>query len=281
MSTTEPRRLLPWSALRAWPRHLLLALLCLTMTLPFVWMVLTALKPLGEVESESWLPVEWRPGNFAEVFAVVPFARFYINTLFVASWVTFLQVSTSALAAYSFACVPWRGRDRLFLLYLATIMLPGLVMLIPVYRLMIALGWIDTYYGLIVPAAFTPMGTFLLRQFMLGIHPSLLEAAEIDGAGHWRTFTQVVLPLTRPGLVTLAVFVFMGNCASFLWPLVMLKSTDKYTLPVGLLFFDSSVGRQTHLLMAAVTMAVVPLIAVFVLAQRHLVRGIQMGAVKG
>jgi multiple sugar transport system permease protein len=279
--------------------HAALVLLALLMILPFVWMILTSLKPLAEVNQESWLPsridvVEKAgvtvPRNYVNVFNTtnenpnergIPFARFFWNSLFIAAWVTFLQVLTSAMAAFSFSRLRWPGRDRVFLLYLSTMMLPGLVMMIPNFQIMIALGLVDTLIGLILPAAFSAFGTFLLRQFMLTIPASIDEAAEIDGASKWRLFWDIILPLSRPGLITLTIFTFMGTYNSFYWPLVMLKSEAKYTLPVGLLFFDSTRGQTTHLMMAAVAMSVVPMIILFVFLQKYLVRGIQLGAVKG
>ena len=261
--------------------HIVLAAMSLTMILPFLWMVLTSLKPLAEVGLQDWLPSEPQWHNYARVFEVIPFARFYWNSLFVASWVTFLQVFTSSMAAFSFSRIHWPGRDKVFLLYLSTLMLPGLVMMIPNYQIMINLRLVDTFVGLIVPAAFTAYGTFLLRQFMLTIPSSLDEAAEMDGASKWQVYWNVILPLSRPGLITLTIFVFMGNYRSFFWPLVMLRSVHKYTLPIGLLFFDSTRGQSTHLIMAAVTMSVAPMIILFVVLQKYLVRGIQLGAVKG
>ena len=222
---------------------------------------------------------QWK--NYLTVFNVIPFARFYWNSIFVAAFVTFLQVLTSAMAAFSFSRIDWPGRNKVFLLYLATMMLPGLIMSIPNFKIMISLGLVDTYTGLIVPAAFTAFGTFMMRQFMMAIPTSLDEAAEIDGAGKWRIFWDIILPLARPGLITLTIFTFLGNYRSFFWPLVMLKTVDKYTLPVGMLFFDSTRGQSTHLLMAAVTMSVVPMIILFVILQKYLVKGIQLGAVKG
>jgi ABC-type glycerol-3-phosphate transport system permease component len=199
----------------------------------------------------------------------------------VACWVTFLQVFTSSLAAFSFSRLKWRGRDRVFMLYLGTMMLPGLVMMIPNFQIMIKLGVVDSFVGLILPAAFSAFGTFLLRQFMLTIPTSLDEAAEIDGASKWQVYWNVILPLCRPGLITLTIFTFIGNYRSFFWPLVMLKTVEKYTLPVGILFFDSTRGQTTHLLMAAVTMSILPMIVLFVVLQKYLVKGIQLGAVKG
>ena len=263
--------------------HILLTAIALTLVLPFVWMVLTSLKALEEVGLESWLPQTWLWGNYRDVFHVegIRFGRWYWNSIFVAACVTFLQVLTSSLAAFSFSRLDWPGRDRVFLLYLGTMMLPGLVMMIPNYQVMIKLGLVDTYIGLVIPAAFTAFGTFLLRQFMMSIPRSLDEAAQIDGASKWQLFWDVIMPLARPGLITLAIFTFIGNYHSFFWPLVMLKSTHRYTLPIGLLFFDSSQGQQTNLMMAAITMSVVPMILIFVLLQKQLVKGIQLGAVKG
>src|SRR5207244_1541653 len=152
------------------------------------------------------------------------FATYYFNSVFVAAWVTFLQVLTSAMAAYAFARLRWRGRDSVFKLYLATLMIPGVVTMIPNYALMVKLHLLDSYTGLIVPAAFSAFGTFLLRQFMLTIPYSLDEAAAIDGASKWRTFSDVILPLARPGLITLGILTFLGNYGAFYWPLVLIKS---------------------------------------------------------
>ena len=263
--------------------HLVLTVMSLFMVLPFLWMVLTSLKPLEDVASENWLPELWLWSNYAEVFATegIQFGRWYWNSVYVAFTVTFLQVFTSALAAFSFSRLRWKGRDRVFLLYLATMMVPGIIMMIPNYQVMIRLGLVDSYLGLIVPTAFSAFGTFLLRQFMLTIPTSLDEAAEIDGASKWQIFWDVILPLSRPGLITLTIFTFIGNYHSFFWPLVLMKSVHRYTLPIGLMFFDSSQGQQTNLLMAAITMSVLPMIVLFVVLQKYLVKGIQLGGVKG
>lgn len=270
--------------------HVTLTVMSLLMVLPFTWMVLTSLKSPGEVNEESWIPSAFQWHNYADVFDEdnpnpnqrgINFERFYWNSLFIASWVTFLQVVTSSMAAFSFSRIQWAGRDKVFLMYLSTMMLPGLVMMIPNYEIMIKLRLVDTFVGLILPGAFSAFGTFLLRQFMLTIPASLDEAAEIDGASKWRVFWDIILPLARPGLITLTIFTFMGNYNSFFWPLVMLKSEHKYTLPIGLMFFDSTRGQSTHLLMAAVTMSVIPMILIFIVLQKYLVRGIQLGAVKG
>jgi multiple sugar transport system permease protein len=243
--------------------------------------VLASFKPLAEVDQSNPIPSSWRPGNYLDVFRQIPFARYYFNSLFVSAWVTFLQCLTSAMAAFAFSRLRWRGRDTVFRLYLATMMIPGVVTMIPNYALMVKLHLLDSYLGLIVPASFSAFGTFLLRQFMLSIHPALDESAAIDGASPWTIFSQIILPLTRPGLITLAIFTFLGTYGSFFWPLVMIKSDHLRTLPIGMLIFDSAYGKQTNLLMAASVMNVVPLIILFVATQKFLVRGIQLGAVKG
>jgi ABC-type glycerol-3-phosphate transport system permease component len=290
--------------------HLMLSSVAFVLVIPFLWMILTSLKTSDEVDSPNWIPSrpivgtdaagkpiharnlwEWIKVNYGEVFDAptlenpqakgVPFGRYYWNSIFVASWATFLQVCTSAMAAFSFARLKWPGRDKVFLMYLSTMMLPGIVMMIPNFRIMISLHLVDTFAGLIIPAAFSAFGTFLLRQFMLTIPASLDEAAEIDGASKFRLFFDIILPLSRAGIITLTIFTFMGNYGSLFWPLVMLRSQSKYTLPIGLLYFNNSRGSETNLLMAAVTMSVAPMILIFVLLQKQLVKGIQLGAVKG
>ena len=225
-------------------------------------------------------PTRFQWHNYIKVFKEIPYLRYYWNSILVAFWVTFLQVFTSSLAAFSFSRLNWPGREKVFMVYLGTMMLPGLVMMIPNYQVMITFGLVDSLKGLIIPAAFTAFGTFLLRQFMLSISTSLDEAAEIDGASKWRLYWDIILPLARPGLITLSIFTFMGNYHSFFWPLVMIKSQHLYTLPIGLLYFDSSSGQQTNLLMAAVAMSVIPMIIIFVCLQKYLVNGIQLGGVK-
>ncbi|MCW5941977.1 MAG: carbohydrate ABC transporter permease [Fimbriimonadaceae bacterium] len=261
--------------------YVVLALVAVGTMLPFVWMVLASFKPLQEVEQANPVPSRWVPGNYREVFSQVAFARYYVNSVFVAAWVTFLTVLTSALAAFAFSRLTWRGRDATFQLYLATLMIPGVVTMIPNYTVMVQLRLLDSYQGLIVPAAFSAFGTFLLRQFMLTVPPALDEAATMDGATPWGVFWDVVMPLARPGLIALTIFTFVGNYGSFFWPLVLIKSENLRTLPIGMMYFDSLYGRQTNLIMAASVMSVVPPALLFVLLQKHLVRGIQMGAVKG
>jgi len=258
-----------------------LTVFALSTIAPLVWMLLTSFKPLQEVEGGALVPKVWQRGNYADVFKQVPFARYYMNSVFIAMWVTFLTCLTSAMGAYAFARLEWKGRDALFRLYLATMMIPGVVTMIPNYTLMVKLHLLDSYTGLILPSAFGAFGTFLLRQFMLTIPKALDEAATIDGAGHWSVFVDVVLPLARPGLIALAIFTFLGNYGSFYWPLILVKSESLRTLPIGIMYFDSTYGQQTNLLMAASLMSLLPPILLFLVGQKYLIKGIAFGAVKG
>ncbi|HTL29353.1 MAG TPA: carbohydrate ABC transporter permease [Tepidisphaeraceae bacterium] len=261
--------------------HFILAIIAITTLLPFAWMFFTSFKPLEEIDQLKFIPSQWHPENYPKVFEQIPFGTYYFNSVFVALWVTFLGVLTSAMAAFAFARLRWRGRDTIFKLYLGTLMIPPIVTMIPNYALMVKLHLLDSYSALIVPAAFSAFGTFLLRQFMLSIPRALDEAAWIDGATPWQVFWNVVMPLARPGLIALAIFTFLGNYGSFYWPLIMIKSEHIRTLPIGMLYFDTIYGRQTNLLMAASVMNIIPLIILFVSAQKFLVKGIQLGAVKG
>jgi multiple sugar transport system permease protein len=263
--------------------HALLIVVAIVMMSPFVWMILASFKTLQDIDSPGVLPTTWVPQNYANVFRTprIEFGRYYFNSLFVAAWVTFLTCLSSSLAAYAFSRLKWRGRDTVFLLYLGTLMVPGIVTMIPNFALMVRLHLLDTYAGLIVPASFSAFGVFLLRQFMLTIPTSLDEAAGIDGASKWTIFWDIILPLTRPGLITLAILAFLANYGNLQWPLVMVKSEYLRTLPVGMLYFDTQYGRATNLIMAASALATIPPLLLFIVGQKFLVRGIQLGAVKG
>jgi ABC-type glycerol-3-phosphate transport system permease component len=259
----------------------ILLLLCATTVAPFIWMLLTSFKPLQEVESVNPIPTKWLPHNYGDVFKQVNFARYYANSVFVAAWVTFLTLLTSSMAAFAFCRLKWKSRDLVFKLYLGTMMIPGVVTMIPNYAVVVQVGMLDSFTGLIVPASFSAFGTFLLRQFMLTIPGALDEAAVIDGATPWSVFWNVTMPMAKPGLIALAVFTFMGNYGSFYWPLILVKSESMRTLPVGLMFFDSMYGSATNLMMAASVMSVLPPAILFIVLQKQLVHGIQLGAVKG
>jgi multiple sugar transport system permease protein len=246
--------------------------------LPFAWMVSTSLKPAEQVLAypPEWLPRPIRLANFAEAWSRLPFARYLLNTVVVAGSVTLLEVATSSLAAYAFARLQFRGRDRVFLLYLATLMVPGQVTIVPNFVLLRYLGWLDGYLGLIVPAAFSAFGTFLLRQHFLAIPREVEQAARIDGCGPFGVYLRVVLPLATPGLATLAIIAFVGQWNAFLWPLIVTNSDAMRTVTVGLRFFLDAGNVGYHLLMAAALTALAPTFAIFLPLQRHFTRGLAL-----
>lgn len=260
-----------------------LALVGATMVVPFLWMLSTSLKDPAHVFAypPQWIPKPAIWHNYIQAWSSAPFVRFYLNSVLVAVAVTTGQVLTSALAAYAFARLRFPGRDKLFFAYLATMMIPGSVTMIPVFILLRTLHMIDTYAALILPAVFSAYGTFLLRQFFITLPRELEEAARIDGCSVYAIFWRITLPLSKAALATLTTFTFMGSWNNFLWPLVVTHSVEKYTLPVGLSFFQGQYTTDYHLLMAASLIALLPVILVFVFNQRYFVEGIQLGAIKG
>lgn len=270
-------------ALRSTCTFALLSLAAVLMLLPFVWMVSTSLKTQAGVfvYPPEWIPnpVQWR--NYADVVRVMPFLRYVLNTTFVAISVTFLHLAVSSLAAYAFARLRFPGRDKLFLAYLATLMVPGQVTLIPNFLIVKYLGWIDTYQALIIPQIFTAFGTFLLRQFFLTIPGELEDAARIDGASAFGIYWRIFLPLSGPALATLGVFTFTAQWNNFLWPLIVVNDEQMRTLTVGLRALVGQFTVQYPLLMAGSVISVLPMLVVFVLAQRFFVRGIALTGLAG
>ena len=268
------------SRISRWFTYAILTIGALSMLAPLLWMASTALKTPAEIFAypPRWLPDPARWHNFVDAWQAAPFRRYYLNSLFVAFCVTAGQVTTSALAAYAFARLKFPGRDKLFVGYLATLMIPGSVTMIPVFILIRMLGWVDTYKALILPGIFSAYGTFLLRQFFMSIPRDLEDAARIDGCGYFRTFHTIILPLSGPALATLTIFTFMGSWGNFMWPLVVTYSDKMRTLPVGLMVFQGAYTTEWHLLMAAALMVMLPVIAIFLINQRFFVEAIPAGA---
>ena len=258
-----------------------------SMAAPFLWMVSTSLADSWQVQAvnrpwwQEWLPTSFVWQNYVKVWDVVPFAKFYLNSIFVSLCITFGQVATSAMAAYAFARLNFPGRDRLFFGYLATMMIPGAVTMIPVFILLRHLGWIDTYKALILPGIFTAYGTFMLRQFFLTLPKDLEDAAKIDGCSYIRIFWHIILPLSKPALATLTTFTFMGSWMNLMWPLIVVNTHTKYTLPVGLAYFQGVHNTDWTLLMAASMMMILPILIVFLFNQRFFVEGIKLTGIKG
>lgn len=269
----------------AWPYlayAVLMALAFLTLV-PIIWMVLTAFKSPSEVVTTppTLIPTSWHPENFIDAWRAAPFGKYLANTILIAGSVAILETVTSAFAAYAFARLRFPGRDFLFLVYLGTLMIPRQVTLIPQFILMRELGWVDTYQGLIIPQAFSAFGTFLLRQFFVGIPRELEDAARIDGASRFECFRRIILPLSGAALATLMVFAFLFQWNNLLWPLVMSNTDSTRPVAVGLRAFQGQYSTDWNLLMAAAALATIPVIVVYVAAQRWFVRGITLSGFGG
>jgi len=257
--------------------------------LPFLWAALSSLKAPNEIRAypPTLLPSVARWSNYAEVFERVPYGHWIGNSVVVSVLATVGGVLSASLVAYSFARFRWPTRDFWFLVTLGTTMLPVEVTIIPLYILFFRLGWIDTYYPLIVPSFFGGGAflIFLMRQFFMTIPLDLDEAARIDGAGPFQIFWRILMPLSVPALATATVLTFIGHWEAFLGPLIFLNKTEHYTLALGLRHFQQQPSSDSqpveHLLMAATLLMTAPIVALFFLAQRYLVQGIVMTGIKG
>ena len=251
--------------------------------IPVVMMVLVAFQSDAEsmAAKPSFWPSSWHPENLQRAFELVPLGKYLINTVIFAAGTTLLETITAALAAYAFARLNFPGRGWLFGLYLATLMIPSQVTLIPQFVLVAKLHGIDTWPGMILPHAFTALGVFLLRQFFLGIPRDYEEAARLDGANRWQAFLRVIVPLAIPAIATLAVFKFISQWNNLLWPLIISNTDATRTAAVGLQAFQDTNGTQWNLLLMAATVTTVPLIVLFFLTQRWFIRGITMSGLGG
>lgn len=264
--------------------YIILTLAGITMILPFLWMLSAAFKP--EVEIFQF-PIKWIPENptldnmraiFSEDYN---FMLYYWNSFKVAVIVTAIQLFTCSFAAYAFSKIHFPGRDKIFLCYLATLMVPFQVTMIPLFIIMKKLNLIDTHMSLILMHAFSAYGVFLLRQFYLGIPDELCEAAKLDGCGHFTIYSRIMLPNMKPAMATLGIFTFLGQWNDFLAPLIFLKSKDLLTVPLGLKIFVSEYNVEFGKMMAGTTIALIPVIIVFFIGQKYFVEGIAMTGVKG
>jgi multiple sugar transport system permease protein len=260
------------------------ALGALAFAFPVLLIFLTALKPDSEiVHFNSVLPQSVTLANFREILQnqeEIPIFRWFANSVLISSAVALLVLTAASLAAYAFARLDLPGRKWAFLLIVSTLMVPGQILLVPVYLILNRLGWLDTPLALIVPAGGGAFGFFLLHQFFLGIPKDLEEAAAIDGCSRLGIFWRVVLPLSKPALATLGIFTFVGSWNDFLGPLVFLDSVDKYTLPVGIALFQTSYYAQYGLTLAASVLCTLPVLVAFLLFQRHIIQGIALTGLK-
>src|SRR5436309_6010227 len=266
----------------AWVSGGVVLLLALVMVAPFLYMVATSL--MGGLEAlrspPAVLPSSPPWANYAEALTAMPFGRFFVNSAIFAGCVVVGQVLTSATAAYAFARLRFPGRDRVFLAFLSALMIPAIVLLIPRFLMIDALGWVDSYAGLISTELVSVWGIFMLRQFFMTLPRELEDAARLDGAGEWTILWRVVLPPSRPALATLAVFAFADQWRSFLWPLIVTRSVEMQVVEVGLANFHGLYPANWPYQMAAAVTATLPLLAVFFVAQKYFIRGIQVTAPK-
>lgn len=261
-----------------------LLLLCTAITLlPYAWMLSSSFKPTVEIFSGTAQLIPSHPilDNYINAVTRQPVARAIFNSIIVAGVETFAVVVTSVFTAYPFARLKFPGRDILFILILGTMMIPSQVTMIPTFILMKWFGWIDTYQGLIVPRIMAPLGIFLMRQFLLSLPKELEEAARIDGCSRLKTLTHVLLPLTGPAVATLAIFTFTASWNEFFWPLLVVQSTEMWTIQLLIAQLKAAEVTDWGMVMAIVSLSVLPTVLIYVMLQRYFVKGIAISGLKG
>ncbi|MDS4022789.1 MAG: carbohydrate ABC transporter permease [Candidatus Competibacter sp.] len=271
---------------RLFPALLLYGLLAVGLALalaPLLWMIAASLMPPGE--ANSYPPRLWPSAvtfeHYNALFSRLDLARYLLNSTLLAGAVTAISLIVNSMAGYAFAKFRFRGRDRLFRGLLAALVIPAQVAMLPLFLLLKQFGLINTYWGVVIPGMASIFGIFLIRQYLLAIPDSLLDAARMDGAGEFRIYRSLVLPLCRPILVTLAIFTFMGTWNDFMWPLIVLTDSSMYTLPVALANLLGEHVQDTELMMAGSVLTVLPVMLLFVALQKYYIAGIMLGGTKG
>lgn len=263
----------------------LMAIFGIMFLMPFIWMISASLKVEEEVLAFpiQWIPETWNAvDNYKEVWTGnMPFLLLYWNSIKVTVLTTIISVLVSALAAYGFAKINFKGRDLLFIVVLATYMIPPQTLLVTQFLLFRWFGLYDTHAGLILLNSFSVFGTFMLRQFYLGVSNEIIESARMDGAGHFRIFWNIALPLVRPAIATYAILRFIWTWNDFQYPFIFLRTEALYTIQLGVQSFGDAHGSIYTLMMAASVSAIVPLLIIFIIGQKHVIEGIQLGGVKG
>lgn len=275
----------PW---RQAPAYALLVLCAAVALGPFLWMLVTAFKTGPEVYSwpPAFLPHHPTLANFQRAWNTGNFPRLFLNSAIVATAATLSNLLLDSMAAFAFARLRFPGREALFAIVLATMMLPAVVTIIPLFLIVKTLpafgpgGWLNSYQGIVAPGAATAFGIFLFRQYFETIPLEIDEAAKLDGAGLWRTYWQLILPLSKPAIVTVAIFTFIAQWNDFLWPLVVATDADMYTVQVGLSYFTSEHGIDWPMLMSGAVIVTVPVLAIYFGLQRYFVGGLTMGGAK-
>lgn len=264
--------------------YLMLAVIVLLTILPFLWMLSSSFK---SSESIRTIPIRWIPEHpslegYRRVFSMsgFSFVQASMNSLFLSVACTLVEVGAASMAAFAFAKLPFKGSGKLFALYLATMMIPGTVTMVPNYIILRTLGLLDTYTGLILPFLAKAFSVFLMRQSMLGVNDAYMESAYLDGASLYRIFLQIMLPMVVPTLSTMILLSFMGSWNSYLWPLIVLSSTSKQTLQVVLGNMNGMYKNNEHVLMAGAVLTILPILVVYLISQRYVDQGISLGGLK-
>ena len=280
---TQSARKSTWTSISSKPvrvsdalRVVILSTGALVCVVPLVWMFLGSFKTPTELAQRppTFLPESWGLDNYTEALSRFNFLQYLTNSVIVTIVATVLTLLINSMAAYALAKYNFRGKNFLFIVTLATIMIPLQVILIPVYQVVASMGLVNTLWGMIIPAAATPTGVFLLRQYMLSIPDELIEAARVDGSGEFRTFLTIVLPLCRPALAVVAIFSVMWRWSDFLWPLVVAQSESVYTLPVALARFNAELTVPFNLILAMSVVATIPVLIIFLIFQKQIASGI-------
>ena len=264
--------------------YVFLAAGALTMALPYVWMLVTSIKPLSEIQTypPSFLVKNPTIEPYKDLFRMVPMARYLFNSLFVAGSVTLFNVFATSLAGYAFAKHRFWGRDKFFFLFIASLMIPWQVNIIPGFIIVKNLGWMNTYRGLIIPsAAWCAFGIFLCRQFIYSVPNDFIDAARIDGCSEFMVYRKVILPLIKPVLATLAIFTFLQQWNNFVWPLVITNTSDMRTIPLALAVLTGQFGANVGMVMAGAVVATLPMLVVYLVFQKYIVKGIALTGLKG
>ena len=261
--------------------NIIVILGALVMVFPFLWAFITSISPgAGLSSTPQLIPDNPSLSAYVQLFDRLPFGKIVLNSLGLAVLTTGFQLITSSLAAYVFSRMPFRGRNVVFAVYLATMMLPMQVLVVPLFVEMKTLGLIDSYLGVLLPSIASAFGVFLLRQAMNSVPTELDQAATLDGAGHFRIFGLIVLPLVRPALATLTVFSFLNSWNSFLWPLIILRTPEMKTLPVALAGLQGQFTTQWDVVMAGSVISILPMLALYIFTQKYIIQGVASTGLK-
>jgi multiple sugar transport system permease protein len=252
----------------------------LAMIFPFVWMVVSSLKTAQEITSLALIPEHPTLDNYRLVFGATQFVRWFINSLLIAGITTASVAFFDSLAGYTLAKFRFPGQQLVFIMILSTLMVPTEMLVIPWYLMSINLHWSNSYWGIMFPGVMSAFGVFLMRQFFENVPNELLDAARIDGVSEFGLFWRIALPLVRPALAALCIFTFLGNWNAFLWPLIVTRTPEMRTLPVGIAFFSSEAGSAYELIMTAAALATIPVLVIFAIFQRQIIKGVALTGLK-